>query len=163
MSLVNSVDVTDPIALFEHHPSKTVGSSRCETRWTTDKSFVHDGNFKKVLGQCSSFKIVVIGLADPPEEAHWARPPEFELKHAEHEAFGLEDLIHGVAAIDHVYNLLDGWTIDFFVLGRNKDSSGTNKLQLAKRYNFAREEAVNVVDTKEQGLWQECKAVVDLH
>lgn len=154
---------TDPVALSEHHPSETVSPGSCETGWTADESFVHDGNLQKVLGQCPRFKIVIVGLADPSEETHWARPPEFELKHAEHEAFGLEDLIHRVAAIDHVHNLLDGWTIDLFVFGCDKNSSGTNKLQLAKRYNLAGEEAVNVVDTKEQGLWQESEAVVDLH
>ena len=154
---------TDPIALFEHHPSETVRPRRCKTWWTADEALVHDRDLEKVLSQRSGLKVVVIGLADPSEEAHGARPSEFELEHAEHEAFGLEDLIHGVAAIDHVDDLLHGWTVDLLVLGRDEDGSGTDELQLAERHDFAGEKAVNVVDTEVQRLWQESKAVVDLH
>ncbi len=78
-----------------------------KARQTADEALVHDGNLKEVLGKRSRLQVIVIRLANSPQEAHWTGPSELELEHAKHEAFGLEDLIDRVAAIDHVNNLLN--------------------------------------------------------
>lgn len=132
-------------------------------RWASDKSFIHDGNLQEVLRQCTSLQIIVISLADSTEEAHRTRPSKLELKHAKHVSFSLQDLINRITSINHVYNLLDRWAIDLFVLGSNKDGSGTNQLKLTQGDDLAGEKSVDVVDTQEECFGEESESVMNLN
>ena len=136
---------------------------RGEARRAADEALVHDGHLEKVLCERARLEVVVVRLADPAQKAHRAGPAEVELEHAEHEALGLEDLVGGVAAVDHVLNLLHGRAVDFLILGRHKDGRRAHELQLAERDDLAGEEAVDVVDAEKERLRQQVEAVVHLH
>lgn len=154
---------TYPNALLEHQPGQTMCSSRDKARWTTDESLIHNSDLEEVLCERPRLKIVIVGLADPPQEAHWSRPAKFELQHAEHETFRLENLVASVAAINHVYNLLHGRAIDLFVLGGDEYCSGADQLQLSQGDDLARQEAVDVVDTEIERFWEKIEAMVHLN
>lgn len=154
---------TYPVALLQHHASQAMSTSSNVAGRAADEALIHDGNLQKVLGQSSGLKIIVVSLANTAQEAHGSRPAKFKLKHAEHEAFGLQDLINRITTIDHVYNFVDRWAVDLLVLRSNEDSSGANQLKLAQGDNLAREEPIDIIDTEEEGFWEETKAVVDLN
>ena len=154
---------TYPNSLPQHESGKAVGSGSSETGRGADKALIHDGDFEEVLGQSPGLKVVVIGLADSAKETHGARPAKLKLEHAEHETLGLQDFFSGVSIVDHVDNLLEGWAVDFLILGGDENSSGTDQLQFAKRNDLAGQEPVDVVDAEEKCLWKESETVVDLH
>lgn len=133
----NAEEISYPVPFLQHHPGQTVRASSSEAGWAPQEAFVHDCNLQEVFRQGSSLEVVVVGLADTSQETHWTWPTQLELQHAEHEAFGLEDLIDGVPTIDHVNDLLDRRTIDLFVLGSDEDGSGANELQFTERHNLA--------------------------
>ena len=140
-----------------------MSTSGQEAGWTTDKTFVHDGDFEKVLCQRPALEVIVVCLTDSSQKAHRAGPTQLELQHAEHEALGLEDLVNGIAAINHVDDLLNGRAVDLFILGGDEDRGSSYKLEFAKRDDFAGQEAVNVVDAEEERFRQKTKSVVNLH
>jgi hypothetical protein len=119
-----------------------------------NETLIHNGHFKEVLGQSARVKVVVVRFADATEEAHWAGPSKLELQHAEHESFGLEDFLRGIAIVDHVDNLMNRGAVDFLILGCDEDGCCADELQLAQGDDLARQESVDVVDAEEQGLWQ---------
>lgn len=104
--------------------------SREVARRAADEALVHDGDLEEILGQCSGFQVVIIRLANSPEEAHRAGPAELKLQHAKHEALGLDNLVGRVARVHHVNNLLDRGAVDLFVLGRHEESSSSHELEL---------------------------------
>ena len=154
---------TYPSALLEHQPSQTMCSSRDIARRTTDESLIHNGDLEKVFRERPRLKIVIVRLADPPQEAHWSRPAEFKLQHAEHETFGLEDLVDSVAPINHVYNFLHGRAVNLFVLGGDEYCSCTNQLQLSQGDDLARQEAIDVIDTEIERFWEKIEPMVNLN
>src|SRR5882757_6745800 len=103
-----------------------------ETWRAADETFVHQRHLKEVLGQCSSFQVVIVSFANSAQKAHGTRPTKLELKHSKHEPLCFENFIHCVTSVDHVHNLLHRWTVDFLVFGGNEDGRRTNKLQFAK-------------------------------
>ena len=107
ISTCQSIRDTYPETFPEHQSGKTMRSSGSVTWYAPDESFIHNGYLKEVFGKRSGLKIVVIGLADAAEEAHWAREAQFEMQHAQHESLCLKDLIDVVTAINHVHDLLD--------------------------------------------------------
>lgn len=139
-----------------------MSASRDVARRRTHEALVHDGDLQEVLGQRARLQIVIIGLADATQEAHRARPAQLKLQHAEHEALRLEDLVDRVATVDHVDDLTHRRAVDLLVLGGHEDGRGADELQLAERDDLAREEAIDVVDAQEEGLWEEREAMVDL-
>lgn len=138
-----------PVSLLQHQAGQTVSTGGEEARRTAHEALVHDGNLEKVLGQSASLDAVVISLADTAEEAHRTWPAKLKLQHAEHETLSLQDLLNGEAAIDHVNDLLNRRTVNLLVLGRNKDGCGPDELELAKRDNLDRQEAIDAVDRQE--------------
>ena len=140
-----------------------MSTSGNEAGRAADESLVHDGHLDEVLGQSANLVVIVVGLADPPQEAHRAGPPKLPLQHREHEALRLHDLLHGVAPVDHVDNLLQRRAVDLFVLGSEQNCRSTDELELAKRYDLAREEPVNVVDREEERLGKEAETLMDLN
>lgn len=84
------------------------------------------------------------------------------MEHAKHEALCLQDLVNRISTVHHVDNFLDRRTVNLFILGGDEDSSRADQLQLAQGYNFARQESINVVDTKEQSLGQKVEPMMDL-
>lgn len=161
--VVGVVDMAlGPFTLTKHEACKAVSASSGEAGCASDKTLVHDGDFKEVLGQSPGLEVVVVSLADAPKEAHRAWPSKLELQHAEHEALGLQDFVLGVAVVDHVDDLLDRRAVDLFVFGGKEDGSCTDELKLAEGNNLARQEAINVVDCEEESLGQQSEAVVYL-
>lgn len=155
IGIVGVVDVSrSPLALVEHQASQAVRTSGSEARVAANEAFVANGNLQEVFGKSPGFEIIVVGLADTSEEAHRSRPAKAVSKDTEHEALGLEDLFLGVAVVDHVNNLLDGRAVDLFILGSKEESSGANQLELSHGNHLGRQEAVNVIDGKEEGLGQ---------
>ena len=137
-------------------------SGSCEAGGTADETFIHDRNFEEVFGKRSCLQVIVIRLANAAQETHWAGPSKFELQHGKHKSFRLQDLVDGVAAVDHVHNLLNRRTVDLLVFGGNENGCCSHELQFAKGDHFAREEAINVVDAQEQCLRKEVKSVMHL-
>lgn len=163
VGVVGIVDVTcSPITLAQHHTGQAVGTGSGEAGGAVQESLVTDGDLQEVLGQSSGLEVVVISLADASQEAHWTGPAQFELQHTEHKALSLEDFILRVTVVDHVHDLLDGRAVDFLILGSKEESSSTDQLELAHGDDLDRQEAVNVVDSEEQGLRQELETMVDL-
>lgn len=119
-------------------------------RWASNESLIHNGNLQEILCQGSSLQIIIIGLADASEKAHGSRPAKLELQHAEHEAFGLQNLIDCIASIDHVNNLINRRAVDLLIFRSDKDCSGPDQLELAQGDYLARQESINVVDTEKQ-------------
>lgn len=92
------------------------------------KSLVHDGELEKVLGQRTRIQVVVISLADSAQEAHWAGPAELKVEHAKHEALSLENLLGGVAIVNHEDDFIHRRAVDFLVLGCNEQGRRANEL-----------------------------------
>lgn len=153
---------TYPVSLVEHLTGQAVSSGSGKAGRGGHKALVHDGELEEVLGDSTSLQVVLISLADAAKKAHRARPSEIEVEDGEHEALGLQNFVNGVAAIDHVDNLLDGRRSDLFILGSDKDGSSTDQLQLSEGDDLVGEEPVNVVDAEKQGLREQSKAEVHL-
>lgn len=99
-------------------------STSCHKAWrTADESLVHDCDLQEVLGQCPSLQIIVIGLANPSQEAHRSGPAKFELQHTKHEPLSFQDLIDCIAAVNHVDDLLHRRTINLFVFRSDENGS----------------------------------------
>lgn len=157
------VDVSQrPVALPEHQAGEAVGTGSEEAGRAADKALVHDGDLEEVLGKGARLNAVVVGLADAAKEAHRTWPAKLEIQHAEHETLRLQDLLDSEASIDHVHDLLNRRTVNLLVLGRHENGCGTDELELAKRDNLDRQEAVNAVDSQEESLGQEVEPRVNL-
>lgn len=126
-----------PVALLEHQTSETMSCCGSEAGRTANESLVHDGQLEKVLGQGAGLEVIVVGLADATQEAHRSRPAKLKFQHGQHEALGLENLVDGISAVDHVDNLLHRGAVDLFVLCGNEYGRRSNQLELAQRHHFA--------------------------
>ena len=162
ISRVEKKRKTHPVSLLEHEPSQTMCAGGDEAGRTADEALVDDAGLEKVLCKGAGIQVVIVGLGDPTQEAHGTGPAKLELEHAEHEAFGLLDLVHGVATVDHVHHLRDRGRVDLLVLGRDQQRRRADELQLAERHDLARQEPVDEVDAQEQRLRQQMKTSVHL-
>lgn len=134
-----------------------------EEAWRAgDKAFIHDGDLEEILGQSTGLQVVVISLADASEEAHRPGPAELKLKHGEHEALCLENLLCAVSSVDHVHDFVNRWAVDLFVLGSNEQRSSANQLKLAQRDDLIGEEAIDVVLSQEQCLREKVEPLMNL-
>lgn len=79
-----------------------MGSRTDEAGRSGYEALIHDGQFQEVLGDSTCLEIVIISLADASEETHGTRPAEIIVENVKHESLRLEDLVLGVASIDHV-------------------------------------------------------------
>jgi hypothetical protein len=98
--------MTYPVTLVQNQTRQAVGASSNKAGRRCHEPLVHDGQLEEVLCQCSSIQIVVISLADTSQETHRTRPSQLEAEHAKHESLSLENLVHGVAIVYHIDNLL---------------------------------------------------------
>lgn len=163
MAKRQGVGWTYPGSLSKHHSGKAMSTGSDKTRRAAHEALIHDGNLQEVLGERSSFQIIVVRLAHFTQEAHRTRPSEFKLQHAQHEAFGLEDLIGSVASVDHVDDLAHGGAVDLLIFGSDEDRRRADELQLAQGDDLARKETIDVVDTQEERFRKKGESMVDLH
>lgn len=147
----------------EEQACQAVCTSSEEARRATNKPLIHNSDLQKILSQSPNLQVVVICLADPPQETHGTRVTQLKSEHIEHQSFCFNDPRGAISTANHVFNLLNRWTVDFFELGGNKHRRCTHELQPIQRDDLARKEAVNVVDTEVEGFRQERESIVDLH
>lgn len=151
-----------PLATLEDSTGEIHGGSSDMTRRVLKEAVVETANLKQVLAERTGLDVVVVGLGDAAKEVHGVGVREVVVEGTQDETLGLKDLSLGEAIVGNVLEVLDVGREDFLVLGSNEHGGDTNQLETVELDNLARKEAVDDVDSQEEGLRQQPKARVNL-
>ena len=151
-----------PLTTLKDSTGKVHGGSSDMARRVLEEAVVETANLKQILAESAGLDVVVVGLGDTTEEVHGVGVGEVVVQGTKDEALGLEDLGLGEAIIGDVLEVLDVGREDFLVLGSDEHGGDTDELEAVELDNLAGEEAVDDVDSKEEGLRQQPKTRVNL-
>jgi len=88
---------------------------------------------------------------------------EVELEGLQEVPLRSEDLLVSVTSVGHVEEVLNRRADDFFVLGGDEESGGSDELELDEGDGSSREEPVDEVDGEEEGFGEETELSVDFN
>ncbi len=153
---------THPIGEPEDKTRKPDRRSGQQRRRCRDEAPLEALDLKQVLPNGTDLDVVFVRFTDPAEEVNGVRVAQIPVNGLEDIALGLKDLGFRVRGVRTVEEVGRGGSDNLLHLRGNEHARDPHELQLREGNHTRGEEAVNDVNTEEQGLWQEAETRVDL-
>ena len=119
-------------------------------------------DFQKVLRHRPNLNVIVIGLADPPQEVDRARVTQVPLKGLQDVSLGLKNLRLGVRSVGTVEEVRRTRGHDFFDLRSDEHAGDAHKLKFGEGNDTMGKKSVDDIDTKEKGFGEKTETRVNL-